>query len=40
MKEWIARRPWIWIVLLGVFYVGANLVMMFIALHNAPKLLI
>ena len=40
MRNWIAKRPWIWIVLLLVLTALMNVVMVFIATHNAPKSLI
>ncbi len=36
MRELFARRPWLWIVLLLGTMVVANIVLVWIALHNQP----
>lgn len=36
MREWIRRRPWIWVIALFVFFVGLSLVFAAVAILNPP----
>jgi len=37
LPAFISKRPWIWVVLLFVFFVTANLIMAAIAISVAPE---
>lgn len=37
MKEWLAERPWIWVVVFFACFVSAWITLVLIAIQNAPE---
>ncbi|MEZ5065078.1 MAG: hypothetical protein R3B81_10110 [bacterium] len=37
---WLKRRPWVWVVILSLVVLGANIAFVVIASKNAPEVLI
>jgi hypothetical protein len=40
MREFFRKRPWMWIVIFCVLFVLSDLVLILVALHDAPDKLI
>ena len=39
MRNWLRQRPWVWILLLFAFFIVGDLILVFIAVKDAPELL-
>ena len=40
MREFLRRRPWMWIVVFCALFMLADIVLVMIAVHDAPKSLL